>query len=55
MFLYGKSKGFAGGLCAGTDEVLRGMRQGGRRLITVPAAMAFGERGALLPQVGAPC
>jgi FKBP-type peptidyl-prolyl cis-trans isomerase len=51
VFLFGQRKGFAGGLCAGTEEVLRSMRQGGRRVITVPPEMAFGDRGTTLPQV----
>lgn len=54
VFLFGQRKGFAGGLCAGTEEVLRSMRQGGRRVITVPPEMAFGDRGTTLPQVPNP-
>jgi len=52
VFLFGQRKGFAGGLCAGTEEVLRSMRNGGRRVITVPPEMAFGDRGTTLPQGG---
>ena len=54
VFLFGQRKGFAGGLCAGTEEVLRSMRNGGRRVITVPPEMAFGDRGTTLPQVRQP-
>lgn len=35
----------AGKIIQGWDEGLVGMRVGGRRLLTVPAALAYGDRG----------
>ncbi|GLI65063.1 hypothetical protein VaNZ11_008486 [Volvox africanus] len=47
VFLYG-SRPFTGGMCPGLEEALASMRAGGRRLVTVPPDMGFGERGFVL-------
>ncbi|GBF97198.1 hypothetical protein Rsub_10059 [Raphidocelis subcapitata] len=47
VFLYG-SRPFTGGICAGVEEALSTMRAGGRRRVTVPPALGFGDRGAVL-------
>lgn len=33
---------------AGVEEAMRSMRAGGKRVVHVPAALGFGERGAVL-------
>lgn len=40
-------------LCRGLEEGVRGMRQGGRRVVVVPAALAFGSDGVSFPRGGA--
>lgn len=47
VYLYG-ARPFVGGMCPGTEEALATMRAGGKRRIVVPAALGFGERGAVL-------
>mmetsp|Transcript_1129 Transcript_1129/g.1578 ORF Transcript_1129/g.1578 Transcript_1129/m.1578 type:complete len:269 (-) Transcript_1129:111-917(-) len=47
-------KPYKEGLCAGTDEAMRSMRAGGRRIITVPPELAFGDQGALFGEVSIP-
>ncbi|GLC39840.1 hypothetical protein PLESTB_001293800 [Pleodorina starrii] len=47
VFLYG-SRPYTGGMCAGLEQALSTMRAGGRRLVTVPPELGFGERGAVL-------
>ncbi|KXZ50043.1 hypothetical protein GPECTOR_18g24 [Gonium pectorale] len=47
VFLYG-SRPFTGGMCPGLEEALSTMRAGGRRRVTVPADLGFGDRGAVL-------
>lgn len=47
VFLYGK-RPFAGGMCAGVEQALAGMRAGGRRRVTVPPELGFGDRGITL-------
>ncbi|GFR48721.1 hypothetical protein Agub_g10678 [Astrephomene gubernaculifera] len=47
VYLYG-SRPFTGGMCAGLEQALATMRAGGRRIVTVPADLGFGERGAVL-------
>ncbi len=47
VFIFG-SRPLSGGMCPGAEEALSGMRAGGRRRVTVPAALGFGERGAVL-------
>jgi FKBP-type peptidyl-prolyl cis-trans isomerase len=37
------------GVCLGLQEALSGMRIGGRRTVTVPAALGFGNQPALAP------
>ena len=39
-------------MCRGLEEGVRGMRQGGRRVVRVPAAAAFGAEGATFPRGG---
>jgi FKBP-type peptidyl-prolyl cis-trans isomerase len=34
--------------CAGVEEALATMRAGGRRVVSVPSAAGFGDRGAVL-------
>lgn len=36
------------GACAGVEEALSTMKAGGRRVVKVPAALGFGDRGAVL-------
>jgi hypothetical protein len=46
------------GVCLGLQEALSGMRIGGRRTVTVPAALGFGNQPALAPYAivpGQPC
>lgn len=40
-------------LCRGLEEGVRGMRQGGRRVVVVPASLAFGSDGVAFPRGGA--
>ncbi|KAG2428554.1 hypothetical protein HYH02_014358 [Chlamydomonas schloesseri] len=47
VYIYG-SRPFTGGNCAGLEEALSTMKAGGRRLVTIPPALGFGERGAVL-------
>ena len=47
VLIYG-ARPFTGGLCAGVEEALATMRAGGRRAVTVPPALGFGDRGAVL-------
>ena len=39
-------------LCRGLEEGVAGMRQGGRRVVRVPARLAFGSEGADFPRGG---
>ena len=39
-------------LCRGLEEGVAGMRQGGRRVVRVPARLAFGSDGADFPRGG---
>ncbi|PNH03110.1 Peptidyl-prolyl cis-trans isomerase FKBP17-2, chloroplastic [Tetrabaena socialis] len=47
VYLFG-GRPFTGGMCAGLEEAILGMRAGGRRLVTVPPELGFGARGAVL-------
>ncbi|EFJ42139.1 hypothetical protein VOLCADRAFT_107395 [Volvox carteri f. nagariensis] len=47
VFLYG-SRPYTGGMCAGLEQALASMKAGGRRIVTVPPELGFGERGAVL-------
>eukprot|EP00242_Pyramimonas_sp_CCMP2087_P013803 CAMPEP_0198204944 /NCGR_PEP_ID=MMETSP1445-20131203/8428_1 /TAXON_ID=36898 /ORGANISM="Pyramimonas sp., Strain CCMP2087" /LENGTH=264 /DNA_ID=CAMNT_0043877049 /DNA_START=749 /DNA_END=1543 /DNA_ORIENTATION=+ len=51
VVLFGR-KPYTTGLCAGTEEVMSTMRAGGRRVITVPAKLAFGVEGARFNPTG---
>ena len=44
VFVYG-ARPITGGLCRGTEEAMASMRAGGRRRITVPPEMGFGQDG----------
>lgn len=44
VFLYG-GRPFTGGLCKGVEEAMASMRAGGQRIVTVPSAQGFGEKG----------
>ena len=49
----GRSAGKLGPpLCRGLEEGVAGMRQGGRRVVRVPARLAFGSDGADFPRGG---
>ena len=49
----GRSAGKLGPpLCRGLEEGVAGMRQGGRRVVRVPARLAFGSEGADFPRGG---
>ena len=45
IFTFGKPQG---PFTAGVMEAVGGMRQGGRRIVVVPAALGFGDEGARL-------
>ncbi len=47
VFIYG-SRPFSGGICPGVEIALRTMRAGGKRRVTVPAALGFGDGGTTL-------
>lgn len=47
VWSYGGKLG--GAITRGVEEGVRGMRQGGRRVITVPARLAYGSEGAGFP------
>ncbi|PNW86711.1 hypothetical protein CHLRE_02g095097v5 [Chlamydomonas reinhardtii] len=47
VYLYG-GRPFTGGNCPGLEEALSSMKAGGRRLVTIPPELGFGERGAVL-------
>ncbi|KAL4436355.1 hypothetical protein ABPG77_009917 [Micractinium sp. CCAP 211/92] len=47
VFLYGK-RPFSGGMCLGVEQALATMRAGGRRRVTVPAELGFGDSGLTL-------
>lgn len=49
IILFGGKKSAGGALCVGVNEVLSSMRAGGRRIITVPSELAFGDEGLKLP------
>lgn len=46
-FIFG-AKPYSGGMCDGVEYVLMSTRVGGKRRVTVPAALAFGESGTTL-------
>ena len=47
VFLFG-GRPYTGGMCAGSEEALAGMRAGGVRRVIVPPSLGFGDRGAVL-------
>jgi FKBP-type peptidyl-prolyl cis-trans isomerase len=54
VFRY-KSRPFTGGVCAGVEMALEGMKTGGVRRVIIPPELGFGERGATLrPTVHVP-
>lgn len=46
-FIFG-ARPYSGGMCDGLEYVLRSTRVGGKRRVTIPAALAFGETGTTL-------
>ena len=46
-FIFG-ARPLSGGMCDGVEYVLRSTRVGGKRRVTVPAALGFGETGTTL-------
>ncbi|KAI3430819.1 hypothetical protein D9Q98_009230 [Chlorella vulgaris] len=47
VFLYGK-RPLAGGMCPGAEQALSTMRAGGRRRVTIPPQLGFGDSGVTL-------
>lgn len=46
-FIFG-ARPYSGGMCDGLEYVLRSTRVGGKRRVTIPATLAFGEAGTTL-------
>lgn len=47
VFYFG-ARPYTGGLCAGLEEGIQSMRVGGRRIVTVPPKLGFGDDGTVL-------
>ena len=47
VYLYG-SRPFTGGMCAGVEQALAGMKGGGKRRVIVPPELGFGDKGFTL-------
>ncbi|CAD7697294.1 unnamed protein product [Ostreobium quekettii] len=48
VFIFGK-RPFTGGLTLGVEEALRSMKAGGKRRVTIPPELGFGEGAVLFP------
>ncbi|DBA87837.1 hypothetical protein WJX77_012294 [Trebouxia sp. C0004] len=54
VFIYG-GRPFTGGLCKGVEEAMATMKAGGRRTVSVPPSLGFGENGgSVAPTLHAP-
>eukprot|EP00878_Enallax_costatus_P032060 GHUV01035154.1.p1 GENE.GHUV01035154.1~~GHUV01035154.1.p1 ORF type:complete len:189 (+),score=44.25 GHUV01035154.1:837-1403(+) len=47
VYLYG-SRPFTGGMCEGVEQAMASMKAGGKRVITVPPELGFGDKGFML-------
>ena len=47
VFLYG-ARPLTGGVCPGVEIALSSMKAGGRRKVTIPSSLGFGDRGTTL-------